>query len=226
MKIYMKQIAPEYQDATPYFDFTEESEAGINIDGGRDFQSFLSEAYERAQKAYDDYDQWTVEYYFDGSIMQYVSYYLKKKNGKKFSTRQASEIKKLFESGEYFSDIVADMLTITEGEKYISRDIRDYYDCATVVCPERRSGEVEAIESYYFNTGEEYSIRIAEDDEDVTPDNFEDGDDVYSDYFTEWNDEQKKERIASEYKDVTAADVVIFSICGQYTYTKYEYAVA
>lgn len=229
MKIYMKQQPAEWTDSTRYFDFSEEANySGINIEGGRDFQSFLSNAYERAQKAYEDYGEWTVEHYFDGSIMQYVSYYLQKKNGKKFSTVEASKIKKLFERGEYFSDIAADILTITESEKYVQSAIRGYSqgDYAEVILPLRIEDEIKAIESYYFNTGEEYAIRIAEDDEEVNADNFEDGDDVYYDYFTEWSEAKRKERIASEYKDVTAADVVIFSICGQYTYTKYEYAVA
>lgn len=226
MKIYMKQIPPECQDSLPYIDFDDQAkEMGVNIEGGRHFQSFLSSAYERAQKAYEDYDEWTIEHYYDGKITEYLNGYLTKKNGKKFSTVEASKIKKAFESGDYFVDIAAEVLTITEGEKYVFASLRGCCqdDCVDCVLPEKYENDTEYYASMFFNTGDEYQIRIAEDDEDVNADNFTDGGDVYCDYFTEWREDDQKKRVAEEY-GLTAADVTMFKIAGQYT--AYRYAVA
>ena len=221
MKIYLKQMPPEDQDGLLYFDFSGEAkENGLNIDGGRNFESFFSDEYEQAERAFDAF---FIDFEAYGyKICDFCNAELKKKNGKRFSKSEAGKIFRLFESGKDFSEIAAEVLTITQGEEYREAELRGCCqgDLAKAIFPAKMENVLEYAEACYFNTGTEYAIREAEDGEEVTPENFCGGD-IYHEYFPEWRDDNIKEIVASNYIGVSPEDIVIFNICGsrrEYTY--------
>lgn len=215
MKIYLLEKSPEHTDSSIYYDIREWTSRGVSIVGNRNFYEHKSEEYERAEKAFCDF----LEYYDENEKAEFLRDYFPN-----LSDVDGEKLIALFEKGERFHQIAAAVLTITTGGKYVSSCLRGccQNEWQYIILPEEEEKNVNYFESMYFNTGTEYSIRQADDGEEVTPENFHNGE-IYGEYLTEWNEEKMKKNIA-EACGVNENDVIIFKIVSSYTAHRYSKA--
>ena len=96
-KIYAKTLNPESFDYLVY-DIREDDGNEVIIDGGRDYISIDNKGYLAAiKKLINDYDSWDFDYYYHGSIKEFLSDMLpKKENGKRLSPQKDIHLIYLF----------------------------------------------------------------------------------------------------------------------------------
>lgn len=172
--VYARTLNPESFDYRVY-DIREYECNEVIIDGGRHFESIDQKDYLKSiKKLISCYNSWDFDYYYKGSIMDFLRDYLpKKENGKKLSPKEAHNIKMSIENWTSNDlaeeDVICDCLSIITGKIYRSRDIRGYCqgDYAMAYYPVRNGimNYVDWVEAWFFGTGIEVEIH----DEDNEP---------------------------------------------------------
>lgn len=225
MKIYAKQVPPEYQESPLFYnDFFPDD---IILTGNRDYKSHTIPVYDAIINHYDDAAYYLQDLQCFGKQADYKNvteivndfFPALEYREKPYSTRDIHRIRKaleLYETREYFEgDYIRDMLEAITGEAWEAATIRgccqsDWQDVFYPV----KSWSAEAIEHFeteYFNTGTEWIVH----DENTEPDGPEDIS-GFSCYCHGWRLEDIKKEIAEAAGD-PGAEVVLYQHTG---YTK------
>lgn len=234
MKIYARQINPQYQDSR-IFDDDGNGVEYINVWGNRDYQSRTSSVFDRIRECLDagelaDDIKAIMEkspYAIYGNVTEAINNQLWRDDGKTYGTRQIGKLKQLVlkysdcNSSEE-DQILVDVLSIVTGEKW---DYKEIHGCCqgewnTVYYPVRwwTKKSLEAFETMYFNTGSEWIVHEG-DTEPTSPEEI----DGCAYYCVSWNDEGIKKELA-EVAGGNAEDVVLYKYAGSRSIPIYNVA--
>ena len=216
MKLYARQVNPEYQESPLFYD---EFPENIIVTGNRDYNSHTIVDYDQIVQWYDV----LCEYYEDiktgESCYKNVTELLKDHFPGRYSTKTIHKFKECLEKYGtryyYEGDYIIDMLEIVTGKEWRKQTIcgcaqRDWQEIIYPV-EEWTKESIEAFETMYFNTGTEWIVHDEENDpegpEEITG---------FTVYCTSWNDEGiKKELIdAAGYEP---EEIILYEYAG---YTK------
>jgi len=181
MKIYAKQIAPEFQDPTSIYVNFDFENLGIVVTGNDCMLDINKNIVERAKEAYDNIEE-------DSAIFN--------KKGESLSEEQISILRKSAQENR-FEDFLVDYLSAYFSEEYEQYRINGccQREWNYAYMPKRIADAyyLRLTEAVYFNTGIELEILELEGDEEIDdPSQIEDG---YRDYFVGDNLENEiKER--------------------------------
>jgi len=198
--IYAKTLNPESFDYRVY-DIREDDGNEVIIDGGRDYHSIDNKGYLAAiKKLIDEYDSYTYDYYYHGSIKEFLSDMLpKKENGKRLSPKEAHNIKSIIECWNNNmiekEDIICECLSIITGKIYKHTGLRgccqgDYVEAYYPVEDGIRK-YLDYVEAWFFGTGTEILVY----DGDLNPETADDIEDGYTFYTASWRVEDLKKEI-------------------------------
>lgn len=234
MKIYARQIDPQYQDSRVFDDDTYGVEY-INICGNRDYQSRTSSVFDRVKECLD-----TGELADDieavmgknpnaiyGTVTEAINNQLWRDDGKPYNTRQIGKLKKLVlkysecKSSEG-DQILVDVLSIVTGEKW---DYKQITGCCQsewniVYYPVQywTKETLESFETMYFNTGSEWIVHEG-DTGPTSPEEIN----GCSYYCVSWNDEGIKKELA-EAVGGKPEDIVLYKYTGSISIPTYNVA--
>jgi hypothetical protein len=228
MKIYARQISPEYQDSLPYTG--DELGEYITICGNDRYQEYIQPVFKRVQDVLND--GYLAEVLED--IQSFPEYknsadaivdYLRPEKGE-YSARDIAELEKLVAEHAEFNrgredTILCAVLSVVTGSKWAHRQIRGccQSDWNYAYYQEKDfPGGIDCIEALYFNTGSEWIVH----DEGEQP---EDPEDIcgWGMYCFGWNDEAIKKEIA-EAAGAEPGDVVLYKWSGYRKIATYEVA--
>jgi hypothetical protein len=212
MKIYAKQVMPEYQESPLFMDEWPEN---VYIFGNRHFRDHGGDHIENIKNSmYDAADELKAllrgrSYY--ASFIDIIHDFLPApENKKEYSRADRLKWRALllnFDAGAITDDdATTAALELITGDEYDAAQITGCCqgDWNNIVYPAKYGREwLENFEIEYFNTGDEW--RISES----TPD----GDDEYYFYTHAWNDDGKRAEIAAA-AGVDPADVVLYVFDG------------
>lgn len=211
MKIYARQVSPEYQESPLFIMGEEFFPDNINVYGNRDYNDHCTENFTKVWNALNNgelLDAW--EDMNDGGNCWYNSWtealedlmppvdraaYTRDERKNKIPNllKRFNECKKWEEES-----ILCEVLEVVTGKSWSYSTIRGCCqgDWQKVVYPsdEWTSESLDAFETEYFNTGSEWIIH----NEDGEPENPEDIDGV-SMYCHGWNEDQIRAEILSEF---------------------------
>lgn len=234
MKIYARQIMPEFQDSR-IFDDDGNGVEYINVWGNKDYQSRTSSVFDRVKECLDAGElAEDIEAVMGknpsaiyGNITEAINNQLWRDDGKTYSTRQIGKLKQLVlrysdcKSSEE-DQILVDVLSIVTGEEW---DYRNIHGCCqsewnTVYYPVKywTKESLDAFETMYFNTGSEWIVHEG-DTEPTSPEEI----DGCAYYCVSWNDEGIKKELA-EAAGGKAEDVVLYKYAGSVSMPVYNVA--
>lgn len=234
MKIYARQINPQYQDSR-IFDDDGNGVEYINVWGNRDYQSRTSSVFDRVRECLnagelaDDIKAIMEKnpYAIYGNVTEAINNQLWRDDGKTYGTRQIGKLKQLVlryndcDSSEK-DQILVDVLSIVTGEEWDYKEIHGYCqgEWNTVYYPVRwwTKESLEAFETMYFNTGSEWIVHDG-DTEPTSPEEI----DGCAYYCVSWNDEGIKKELA-EVAGGNAEDVVLYKYAGSRSIPIYNVA--
>lgn len=196
-----------------YFEDIEQDDS-IIIYGNRDYKGTNNDVLKQIDDVINDYDYYCNNECYYRNITDFVSGYLKKANGKKFSKKELSIIKNICENYDYKKqeEYYCEILSIIKCKPYKQFCLKGYCqgDWQYMYAPKDISEiYLNWIEAIYFGKANEVAIS-----EDIT---FED---CYYNLYTHniiWNEKD----LIEEIKKDTGADEVI--LCERREYTTYEY---
>ena len=234
MKIYARQIMPEFQDSRIFF-FVVNGVEYINVWGNKDYQSRTSSVFDRVKECLDAGElAEDIEAVMEknpsaiyGNITEAINNQLWRDDGKPYSTRQIGKLKQLVlrysecRSSEE-DQILVDVLSIVTGEEW---DYRNIHGCCqsewnTVYYPVKywTKESLDAFETMYFNTGSEWIVHEG-DTEPTSPEEI----DGCAYYCVSWNDEGIKKELA-EAAGGNVEDVVLYKYSGSVSIPTYKVA--
>lgn len=234
MKIYARQIMPEFQDSR-IFDDDGNGVEYINVWGNKDYQSCTSSVFDRVKERLDAGElAEDIEAVMEknpsaiyGNITGAINNQLWRDDGKPYSTRQIGKLKQLVlrysecRSSEE-DQILVDVLSIVTGEEW---DYRNIHGCCqsewnTVYYPVKywTKESLDAFETMYFNTGSEWIVHEG-DTEPTSPEEI----DGCAYYCVSWNDEGIKKELA-EAAGGNVEDVVLYKYSGSVSIPTYKVA--
>lgn len=234
MKIYARQIMPEFQDSRIFNDDGNGVEY-INVWGNKDYQSRTSSVFDRVKECLDAGElAEDIEAVMEknpsaiyGNITEAINNQLWRDDGKPYSTRQIGKLKQLvLQYSECRSSeedqILVDVLSIVTGEEW---DYRNIHGCCqsewnTVYYPVKywTKESLDAFETMYFNTGSEWIVHEG-DTEPTSPEEI----DGCAYYCVSWNDEGIKKELA-EAAGGNVEDVVLYKYSGSVSIPTYKVA--
>lgn len=211
-KIYAITLNPESYDYRVY-DISDDDGNTVIIDGGREFANIDNNGYLKAIKdIIKEYNTYSFDYYYNGSIMAFLKDMLpKKENGKRLSPKEAHTIKQALDNNDRDVDTICDCLSIITGKTYLMRGLRgccqgDYIEAYYPV-EDGIQKYLDWVEAWYFGTGTEIMVHDEEDDpkcaEDISGWTF---------YTASWKiDDIKKEiKVQCGYKEDDDIEVVLW----------------
>lgn len=234
MKIYARQIMPEFQDSR-IFDDDGNGVEYINVWGNKDYQSRTSSVFDRVKECLDAGElAEDIEAVMEknpsaiyGNITEAINNQLWRDDRKPYSTRQIGKLKQLVlrysecRSSEE-DQILVDVLSIVTGEEW---DYRNIHGCCqsewnTVYYPVKywTKESLDAFETMYFNTGSEWIVHEG-DTEPTSPEEI----DGCAYYCVSWNDEGIKKELA-EAAGGNVEDVVLYKYSGSVSIPTYKVA--
>lgn len=241
MKIYAKQINPEYQES-PFFMFDPaEIYPGIIFDGNRHFNSHTTAKYDHLIRYLDtmagyweDANFW---YEWDYTARKSIAhkktkpdctlsellhgYGFSREDKKEWTTKQRHKWRLIFESDDPTSDEnICQALELITGKEHDTATIRGccQSDWQEIIYPVTEYSRecIETLEADYFNTGTEWIVHDEENDPE------EPGEiSGYSIYCYGWNNEQIRAEIAAA-ANAAPEDVVLYEYAGSYSIPKYN----
>lgn len=205
IKIIARQIAPEYQESP--LEYGEEELCHAVIRGNDDLKEICGEGSETFKRVLQILEQGELEevlrevadgdHYYFASAEEAINNYLppEREKGYKYSDAEIEELKNLLPRyGDYYGrddeEIALAVLKIVSGEEWDVTEIHGsvqrewnymYYEKSAW---DKKS--IEWAEAAYFNTGDEWEVRYADQEDDYE----------YSQYTTAWDDEGIKKEIA------------------------------
>lgn len=182
IKFYAKQIDPEWQEDGLFYQYKDKNtgkyKLGLNDDfygenviiyGNKEYLDYTNEEFERLLDFENSYYEFGNSCYWKNDS-EFINWYLKRKNGKKYSPKEIHKWKELFKKYEEryrLEDIVCDALELMTGKKWRSIKMcgclqREWqYGYANEKLTKM---DVNYIEMCYFNTGSEYIVYESEED--------------------------------------------------------------
>lgn len=229
MKIYAKQVPPEYQESPLFYgDFPE----NIIVTGNRNFNSHTTPLYDRIIQCYEDAAEYLEElqrYKKDATyrnVTEIINDFFPalEYRTKPYNTRDIHRIRIILEwygtRKHYEDDYIPAMLEAITGEPWSAGTIRGccQSDWQNIYYPVK-SWSMEAIagfETEYFNTGSEWIIHDG-NTEPETPEDI----DGFSCYCHGWRTEDIKKEIADTagFPDAT---VILYEHTGYTHISKYQ----
>ena len=214
MKIYAKQVPPEYQES-PLF-MGECWPENVFVFGHRDFNDHsgrledIRRGLENIAETFGDMqngESWTR----NGNLHAAIWYELPRDSGSGYTRAERLRIVEL--SNNYCNcrsydenDILCDVLELITGQKYENGTIRGCCqgDWQEIIYPAEHGREwLDHFETEYFNTGAEW--RISENDPE--------SDDNYYMYTHNWSDDDIRAEIAAA-AGVDPGDVILYTFTG------------
>lgn len=195
-------------------------ELGISVWGNSDYRGIQTKEFESVLKAIDDLgyivgNHYTSEGDYLGcydTVADYIDWALPKANGKKYSTKEISKIKKYFlsswqEMDKNEDDFIFFLLGLATGKKYKCEQItgccqRDWNYCYYPEDEEKVVSKYLAAD--YFNLGQEYKVIAYEGDKEV---------EEVCIYVYDWREEEQRQEIADAFC-VSPEDVELYEIDG------------
>lgn len=239
MKIYAKQVNPEYQESPLFIDgFFPDN---IILTGNRDFNSHTTPEFDQINSHFEDmagtwendrfFFQWNGAGYDkiakkpDYTLQELLTEYgFSRPDGKPWTTKQRHEWRLLMEREELDDDGIIKALQLLTGKAWKAFTIRGccQSDWQSGFCPvsEWSREALEAFEAEYFNTGTEWIIH----DEDGEPESPEEIN-GYSVYCHGWNSDQIRKEIADAAGETDPAAVVLYKFTGWSRSPEYKKAV-
>lgn len=225
MKVYARQVAPEYQEA-PLSLGDEFYPDGIILDGNKDYLSRKTNAYEKVltyiDDAFEDIEKIQVKEGWYKTVTECIMDYFKPEHKEKYTTNEIAEWKKIITDyhssshKEEYRQICLALLLIT-GKKYAHKTIcgccqRDWQEVYYPV----DDVDIDCFATEYFNTGTEWIVH----DENEVPESPEDisGSSIYC---YSWNDDGIRKEI-SDYNGCAPEDVVLYRHAGYTQVSHYE----
>lgn len=198
MKIYAKQVPPEWQESPLFLEgcFPD----NVILDGNRYYQSHTTPEYDRLISGMDDltYElaRLGTEYAWYKNATEAISDMLPRFDGKQYNTRQVHEWLRIIDDWNTGNNdnLVCSALHLMTGKEYEAHTIRGCCqgDWQKGYFPaDWTRDDISRFESEYFNTGSEWLIHEG-DTPPAGPDDIE----GYSLYCTAWNDDGIKQEIA------------------------------
>jgi hypothetical protein len=196
--IYAKTLNPELFDYRVY-DIREDDGNEVIIDGGRDYHNIDNKGYLAAiKKLIEEYDSYTYDYYYHGSIKAFLNDMLpKKENGKRLSPKEIRNIKCVLMcyGSDYKETVICECLSTITGKIYRCKGLRgccqgEYVDAYYPV-EDNITKYLDWIEAWFFGTGTEILIY----DGDLEPETADDIEDGYTIYTANWRVEDLKKEI-------------------------------
>ena len=190
------------------------------IDGGRDYKDIDSKGYLSAiKKIIDEYDSYTYDYYYKGSIKAFLNDMLpKKENGKHLSPKEMHNIESVLKcySRDYKETVICECLSVITSKRYSHMGLRgccqgDYVE-AYYPIEDGIHKQLMWIEAWFFGTGTEILIY----DGDLEPETADDIDYGYTFYTASWKIEDLKKEIREYVGASEDTEVVLW----QYTKTQ------
>ena len=223
MKIYAKQVSPEYQES-PLFLGDEFFPDNIAVFGNRDYKEhcpdFINKVWEVLRQGeladvLENVKEWADWY---KNATEAINDYLPPEHGGRYSTNAIHALKNYaidFSScpcsREY--EILCKVLSIVTGKNWDHRMISGccQSDWNYIFYPvdEWTRERIEVFETEYFNTGTEWIVH----DEDTNPESPEEIS-GFSIYCVSWDTEGIKKEIAGAVPDGDPADVVLYEFAG------------
>lgn len=197
MKIYARQIAPEYQDSSYLLD------GGVNAEifGNRHYKSFTSAFFDRLPAQLEElaavWDNMQCGYYNGANWGEEINDILPPQGRPEYTREErAKEWPRILNKyTENRNDLLCDALELITGKKWSFRTLRGFCQGDWQYCiypaEEWTAAGLEWLEAVYFNTGSEWIVH----DEENAPESPEDIE-GYLVYCTAWNDEGIKKEIA------------------------------
>lgn len=218
MKLYAKQINPEYQESPLFFD--ECFPDNIIVTGNRDYNSHTTAEYDQIVQCFDELcDEYENIKARNSSFYKNITELLQDYFPGKYSTKKIHFFKEILEKYGtryyYEGDYIVDMLELVTGKEWRKCTIRGccQSDWQEIIYPvnEWTKESIEAFEIEYFNTGSEWEIHDGPE-EPETPEEIT----GFTVYCISWNyDEIKKELIdAAGYEP---EEIILYEYAG---YTK------
>jgi hypothetical protein len=218
MKLYAKQIAPEYQESPLFID--ECFPDNIILCGNRDYEAHTTEEYDRIEQCFDELCE-EYENIKEGSSSYYknITELLKDYFPGVYSTKKVHFFKTILEKYGtryyYEGDYIIDMLELITGKEWRKRTIRGccQSDWQEIIYPwkEWTNEAISEFETMYFNMGSEWIIHDSEE-EPKSPEDIS----GYSIYCTSWDDEGIKRELV-EAAGYEPEEIVLYEFSG---YTK------
>lgn len=219
MKLYARQVNPEYQESPLYYE--EDFPENIIITGNRDFNSHTTWEYDKIIEWYEVMCEYYEEIKAGEGCYKNITELLKDYFPGKYSTKTIHKFKEVLEKYGtryyYEGDYILDMLEIITGKKWHKTTIcgsvqREWQN--VIYSPEDYSKEyIKELEVQYFNTGTEWIIHEydeePEEPEDITG---------YSVYCTSWNTEGIKKEL-TDAAGYEPEEIILYEFSG---YTKTE----
>ena len=210
MKIYAKQVPPEYQESPLYL--WEEWPENVFVFGNRDFNSHaerldkIRRGLEYIAETFDDM-QYGASWCRNDQLDAHIWIYLARDNNKRYTRPERLELLKLAQNycdcrSSEENNILCRVLELVTGRKWTAGTIRGYCqgDWQEIIYPAEYSKEwLNAFEAEYFNTGTEWM---------VDPDG-----ENYSVYVTGWSDDDARQTIANA-AECDPCDVVLLKFSG------------
>lgn len=228
MKIYAKQVAPEYQESSIFYD--ECFPDNIAVCGNKDYNRHTPEIFDTVLNVLEageladtleNVNEWRQWY---KNVTEAITEYLPPLKGK-YSTNAIHALKNLISeystcSSSTEDEILCNVLSIVTGKKWAYGTIQGccQSDWQNIYYPvsEWSKEAITTFETEYFNTGTEWIIH----DEEADPESPEDIS-GFSMYCTSWNDEGIKQEIA-ETSGGKIEDVVLYAFDGYTQTAKYR----
>ena len=212
-KIYAKTLNPEFFDYRVY-DIEEDEGNEVIIDGCKEFYNVDKNDDLKAIKGImDEYNTYSYDYYYKGSIMAFLNDMLpKKKNGKKLSPAEANAIRKALDEDKKVRIIIT-CLSVIYGKKYHMRPLRGCCQGEYVEAyyPEDTDSKyLDYVEAWFFGTGTEVLVY----DGNLTPESADDIEDGWTFYTASWKIEDIKNEIRSRSGASEDTKVVLYEYTG------------
>lgn len=226
MEIYAKQIAPEYQESSIFFD--ECFPDNIAVCGNRDFNSHTPELFDKVYTVLSvgelakvlEYPKEWADWYKNAT--EAITEYLPPENGNRYSTNAIHALRCLVLdysccACSQENEILCKVLSIVDGREWDWKTIRGSCqgDWQEVFYPveEWSKEDLRQFETEYFNEGTEWIVDDGEfNPETDSPLNIN----GYSIYCTSWNEDGIKQEIADA-EGTSPENVVLYAFDG---YTK------
>ena len=213
LKVYAKQIPPEYQESPLCID--ECFPAGVVFTGNRDYQEHTIEAWNKLSNVEEipghvGPDSWY------RNITEALNDLVPRDDGKGYTTKQVHAWKQLLEDWDWYDDdCKTEALALITGKRYDTKTLHgccqsDWVDVFYPVDEWDRDA-LQRLETEYFNMGTEWIIH----DEEQAPEGPENIS-GYSLYCYGWNTDQIKQEIA-ENTGATTENIQLYEFSG---YTK------
>lgn len=213
MKVYAKQIPPEYQESPLFMGDWPENVFVFGNKWLTDHAGRLEDIRRGLEDIAEEYERLQAGYYQNYSLSELLNNYLPRDDRRDYTRAERLKMVQLANDHYFYtnssddeSELLCDVLELITGQKYDYATIRGCCqgDWQDIIYPVEYGRDwLSDFETEYFNTGAEW--RISEND----PEN----DDCYYFYSHSWSDDGIRDEIAAA-AGVDPGDVILYQFTG------------